>query len=311
VEGTLREVRKTWPVKVLAVMVLAITPWHGTLIAAGAGQRADVLIVELPTALTIYDIYQQRLPGGLQRSVPPFVPMIIEAERTTLSDGFTPCMKVLINGSTFYLLRDRSGEVSGLAGAGYSRVYRNVDIVADSLRVLDGHALHFTTADRSSTHTLRGGVILQRFFRDRSVFYCATASPAVTFGWVTLNAEEEGKVWEILRPAPSPTTLSVSMISSISERVDRANRIIRSLFAVFNRETGADHDPPQWTVRVGPDGLSCAPDDSVLAEHFQKSIHQLSKEVEAVLIGTPYIVVEEGVAISVMRRSLHEGREGS
>ncbi len=291
----------------MVLAVLAMTPWHGTLIAAGAGQRADVLIVELPTALTIYDVYQQRLPGGLQRLVPPFVPMIIEAERTTLSDGFTPCMKVLINGSTFYLLRDRSGEVSGLAGAGYNRIYRNVDIVADSLRVRDGHALHFTSADRSSTQTLRGGVTLQRFFRDRSVFYCAISSPAPGFGWVTLNASEEGRVWEILRPAPAPTKLSASMIASISERVDRANGIIRSLFAVFNRETGADHDPPQWTVRVGSDGLSCAPDDSILAEHFQKSIHQLSKEVEAVLIGTPYIVVEEGVTLSVVRRSLREG----
>jgi hypothetical protein len=292
-------VTRTWPLRVLAV--LAVAQLHGSLTAAVPGQRADVLIVEIPSALTIYDVYQQRLTTTAERLIPPFVPMVIEAEKTTLSDGFTPCMNVLINGTRFFLLRDQGGDVAGLSGAGFSHIFRNVDIVDDSIRVRDGHLLHITSPDRSSSRELHAGEVIRRSFRDRTLSYCQASLTSFSYGWVTLSPADERKVWEFIRATPAATVLSATMVSSIRQRVERANRIVRSLFSAFNEESRTDRDAPYWSVTVKTDGLSCTPDDSSLGRHFQKSIHQLSKEIEAVLIGTPYRVVEGEGSIEVVR----------
>ena len=71
-----------------------------------ARQHDDYLVVEKVRHLLVYNKYQQE-PTPLERgNLAPYVPIRIIAKTDVLSDGFTPCMKVDVNGNVFYLVQE-------------------------------------------------------------------------------------------------------------------------------------------------------------------------------------------------------------
>jgi hypothetical protein len=283
---------------VAAVLVTAPGAGQGL---RGREQPADVYVVEHPGALTILNTYQQQLTAAERRVLEPFVPMLIINEHTTLSDGFTPCMTVGIDGQTFFLQRDRYGDLVGLGSAGFHRVYRNVVLLNDSIRTIQGKALRLTSVDGPASSLLNSGEILRRVFRLGDNTYVWRPSNMPRYGWVRLAERDGGRIWEVVSPPPVRTSLSPDLTLKIEKKVQQVNETLRKLFSFFNSNTGAHRAAPQWRVTVASMGLVCILVGDSLQNGFPKSTRQLMKEIEGILIGTAYTVRGSAGRIEIVR----------
>ncbi len=292
---------------VLAAAVLVLVSAHGS--AQGTrlrDQRADVLVVGRPGALTILNTYQQQLTAAERRVLAPFVPMLIMNERTTLSDGFTPCMAVTIGGQSFYLQRDRDGDLLGVGNAGFHRVYEHVELMGDSVHTLPGRALRVTSADGLSSFLLNEGEVFRRMFRLGEDTYVRLSQDSPRYGWVTLADPDRGRFWEVFSPRPIAESLSVTLVEKVQAKAYHVNETLRKLFEFFNAQTGAHRIAPQWQVTATATGLVCVLEGDSQRQ-FPQSTRQLIREIESILIGTGYAVGGSEGRIEVVRRAPPEG----
>ncbi|MDH3252877.1 MAG: hypothetical protein OEM41_08800, partial [Ignavibacteria bacterium] len=198
---------------VLAVVagVLATAPGAGQS-AQAPEHRGDVYVIERPEALIILNTYQQQLTAAERRTFEAFVPMVIVNEHTYLSDGFTPCMMVVIDGKTLFIQRDRSGDIVGLQRAGFHRAYRSVFLLSDSIRIV-GPAMRLASIDRSASYALERGEILQRSFRQGDRTFVRRWSKTPPYGWVSLS--DRDRSWEVVSRGPVATAMSTKLVMKV------------------------------------------------------------------------------------------------
>jgi hypothetical protein len=292
---------------VLAVAALVLVSAHGSGQTRIRERQGDVLVVGRPGALTILNTYQQQLTAAERRVLEPFVPMVIMNERTTLSDGFTPCMTVTIDGQSFYLQRDRDGDLLGMGTAGFQQVYHHVGLRGDSVRVLIGQALRVRSADGLSSLLLDEGEVLRRMFELGENTYVRLSVDSPRYGWVNLADRDRGRIWEVFSPRPVSASLSVALIEKVQAEVRHVNETLRKLFEFFNAQTGTHRNAPQWQLTTAADGLVCVLEGESQQHRFPQSTRQLIREIESILIGTGYAVGGSDGRIEVVRRPLPEG----
>ena len=119
---------------------------------AGVGNgQEEFLICERPAQLVVLNRYQQSLTPNEQTLLQPFVPMKILRSQDLLGDGFTPCMRVELNGGVYFLVRENSTRLAGAARAGALRTYQGVAHSRDTVHVLKAGGLQFSAAEWSET----------------------------------------------------------------------------------------------------------------------------------------------------------------
>ena len=137
IPGTLtRRGRALGPAMVIAGLCVALCGG----VSAGEPAR-DVLTVEHPQRLVLFNKYQQRLSAEEYRRLPPFVPMVFVREQDHLGDGFTPCAAVEIDREPYYILRNEAGGFSTQGEPGRIEIFRNASLQGDSVVLLRGGAL--------------------------------------------------------------------------------------------------------------------------------------------------------------------------
>lgn len=250
--------------------------------AAPGQERATILLAAEPDSLSLFNQYEQRLSQEERDHLEPFEPMYILRESALLSDGFTRCMSLEIAGVRFYLELDEKNKPLTTLPAGFLRIYRDVAVHRDTVRVLAANVFHLTIPAGPRIR-LGDDARLKRLFSSGQETYVLLLGKKRIRGWVRLDPAKENVTWMVLRSAPTRGVPS-SVADRIATRLNSINRRLEELYQLFGRESGTPRNAPQWQLRMNGEGLLCIlSGDSTAHVH---SANLLAREFEGFLIGT-------------------------
>lgn len=258
------------------MMLLAASP-------AFAIQKADFLVIGEVRHLLIYNQYQQRLSSDEKAAVPAFSPFKILDSETFLGDGFTPCLKVEMNGRMFFLEKDSTGRIAGALSASII-TYKNGAAVGDTIEIVRERSVIFTDPLRNSKMPLARGTRLVRLFRHQGMTYVRMSGTAGEFGWIRLDNSGD---WKRVKDS------GVSLIDRLEKavplvalKVNEANGKLARLYEHFNSTSSRKLEAPAWNVHATAESVVCALESGVPPAAFAASSTALAKSIEGTLLGS-------------------------
>jgi hypothetical protein len=266
---------------------------------AGSGQE-EFLICERPAQLVVLNRYQQSLTPNEKTLLQPFVPMKILRSQDLLGDGFTPCMRIELNGAVCFLVRENSIRLAGAARAGEIRTYLGSALPRDTVHILKAGGLQFSAADGAREDILAAGERIVRFFTRDNQTYVRRSAGTHSYGWVNLSPGAEDRLWTLAHVAPSVgSAVPVRIIDSVQASLARTNILLSNLFAYFNGRTSRRLATPRWQLEPEGTVLRCTLVGGSPERDFPESTRYLVRELENHVLGTDLEVhaYPEGIEI--------------
>lgn len=299
-ERTARAVTRSLHFRILALAACLVPVAPHALSGAPQGERATFILIERPSTLLLYNQYEQRLSADEKSRLAAFAPMRIIESKGLLSDGFTPCMKVEMEGTVFFIQTDGRGKPVTTSSAGRIRLYKNVAVLDDVIRLHSPKGTAFSLPNNKRS-TLVRGTVLNRYFADGSQVYVRPVDGS-SYGWIQLDPGSKYSLWSEVMPASSGPGLPRRVIAKIESRLAEVNRDLRTLYALFNTESGRGLPVPEWRIKTANDSLICSLVRDSSEGAFAASTHLLAKDFEAFLIGTDLTMVVLPRRIEIRRR---------
>ena len=125
-------------------------------------QLSDYWIIENPSALVIYNNYQQRLTETDKNQLPKFSAWRIIEQDYIFSDQFTHTIKAEINRRIYFIQLSEEGTLVNNAAAGKIEKYKNARVQGDTVRIVDSNELLLQSGDKEIN--LTDGTLIQRLF---------------------------------------------------------------------------------------------------------------------------------------------------
>jgi hypothetical protein len=251
-----------------------------------ANRKAAFLIIEQPRSLTIFNQYQQRISDREAASLVPFTPFRILVADAVLGDGFTPCMKVEVAGTVFYLCKDEDGSLFGHQRAGDQRVVQDATVLGDTVEILRGDRLTLTDAQQNRTSSLEKGTRVQRVFSSGGLTFVKVITAEESYGWVNFDPSVQGKDWDHAKLiGVSTADVMQRILPPMQLKVSEVNEKIRRLFDYLNTTSSRKLQPPQWSVQQSGAVLRCVLANTTPAP-FTETTFALGKSVESFILGT-------------------------
>jgi hypothetical protein len=276
---------RTSPAYVLLYLVFNIVIAH----AQSQTGTSDVLFVQEIGALQILNKYQQKPSPDELKELPRDAPIVIVQARTTLGDSYTPCMKVKIEGDTYYLLTNSRGEPLNLDKALLRKWYRSKRIANELVEIVGKKKYFVLSFDRSKKYVFERNRDLTWIFSDGNDAYVRIPGIPSRYGWIALRFNQEGSLWRIKHPErPQQVDEQAIVFNRIVEKVEQTNKTTASLFAFFNRQTGRRKAAPRWIVSTDNGRLKCEFSSAFGTAPFQGSARMFADELRTILIGSEY-----------------------
>jgi hypothetical protein len=277
----------------VVVVLLAATAVFGA-------ARADFLIVEDPSALSVLDGYEQTLDAVGRKALLPYAPFEIVERRVTLGDRITEAMRCRYRGETCYLLRDENGKLLGLSRCGYYKKFSGTRVPGDTVVVTRDKAVSLARrypAAGTSEYLDRGDQVV-RVFAYGNRLYVRVVGHDARYGWC---ARAAARGWEPLAAsAKREAVLTEALAGRIIDRFSAANEAYAEYFSHFNAVTGTTRPIPRWesgrednrlrfTLARGADS----------GQRLQRSTAVLIGDVRNLLLGKPFAVEQNNETIMV------------
>jgi hypothetical protein len=259
-----------------------------------AEPRADFLIIEKPSRLTILDEYETPLSESKRKKLPRWAPMRIVEEKALLGDMITEAAHVRLGNEDYYLLMDEEGNYEGRAMAGKISRLRNCRPLYDTVTVSRAGAIRF---EGSTASRLPKGAELLRAFESGGRWFCLWLEEPSRYKWVRGSAQALSKR-EIPKEKKS-FGISPSTAQRIRRHFESVNETYARYFSYFSSRSGKDKSVPRWEA-IREDGqviryaLSSAP-----GVELEKSTEHLVDELRGRLVSEDVEVVHEKNAIEV------------
>jgi hypothetical protein len=280
---------------ILALVVIAIVLLPHSSIAALPPDQADILLLENTSRLRVLDRYQRSVSSPEEAGITGYTPIVMRNSRDMLSDGFTPCARVEVDGNLFFLLRGSDSRLVGADSFGYQAFYRRASILKDTIEVLRGNRLLIQSVRRTDNRYLSTGERLERIFVHEGLTYVRRVEAAEeVFGWVTFGRSGRGSIWRAVttesRHTRPQTADAVDRVESV---VQEANTILGGLYEFMNRQTGQKRTAPRWEVTQAGDVIICVLRSESPPSSFRETTSQLARSLEAVVLSTHRRVVAQ------------------
>ena len=305
-EGSTKAVKKRQcgggrPCRPLATLLLCALLIFPATSYRAFSQTVDVLIVQKPDQLVVYDSFQQSLASPQQNVLQSFVPMRILKYRDLLGDGITPCVKVDVEGEVFYLLRHENGHLAGRNDLGVVKLFRRVRPMNDTVEVLASHSIQMENPVQGSRRFLSVGDYCLRCFFDAGAYYVRTLGSHPEYGWLRLSPVEKGKSWQIARPEQARVDLPPMIRDRIAGRIKDANLAYTEVYSLLTAETGKLFPAPQWEIESTRSSLICTLRPAAAASLYPQAILALSATLRTYVLGTGFDVTMQGNTIEIKR----------
>lgn len=264
----------------------------GALRVCAAQPKGELLIVERPAHLTVLNRYQQTLARAEKAVLQPFVPMVVVNAHDMLGDGFTPCMRVRINGSEFFLVRDASGRLAGEAQAGTVAAFEGTVHAGDTIIVLRAGALAFRAPGAPRVNLLGAGERIVRIFSRGAQTYVRRPTASDAHGWVDLAPSGEGRSWVAARLAPVlPSTVPPAVIDQVRSALARTNSKLAGIFQFLAARGTPGTAVPRWEAQAEGPVVRCTLIGGSAVNDFPESTRYLMREVEDRIAGSGFRTV--------------------
>ena len=265
-------------------------------------QTHDVLLVENPEHLIVYNSFQQSLTAKQQSAILPFAPIKILKALDLLSDGMTPCMKVEIDGEAYFFLRDESGKLVGLTKLGMVRSFSSASFIADTIEILASNVISLQNPSTGVRSPLVAGDQCVRYFVNAGAVYLKQMGARPRFGWGILPAANAGSWWKRVNTQIVRQRLPAAAYERIVARIHQLNQSLSRLHVILAKESGKAPTVPQWTLRQSGPVLECSLQPKKSIEAYRRTTAELAGSLQTYLIGTGYEAVQSGRGIEIRPR---------
>lgn len=283
----------------LAILLWNIFTLTSAITSFSYSQDYDVLIVEKPEHLVVYDVYQQSLTSSQAGALRSFEPIKILKSQDVLGDSMTPCAKVQVGGQVFYLLRNARGGLVGSNLSGMVKVFRRVKSIDDTIEVLISRQIAIQSPSSTARHLASAGDMCVRYFEYGGAAYVKRIGSPDEYGWVRLPMHGNGRSWRVARVQSSGPSLSPMIRERVLKRIRQVNLTYLELYSFLSKETNKRAAVPQWVVQSSGSTIICALLPDSVAGSYAQSIRSLAAALQTYLLGTGYHIVEQGNALVI------------
>lgn len=264
-----------------AILILSLLSFSALPCPGQSRQTVDLLLIEHPLALRIYNRYQQEITPEEAGAFRPFAPMEIIKPDELLSDHFTRALVVRVGQQTFYVLKTGRQSLMNAGEAGQTTTLARCAALSDTIRVLQDMRLSYTPSSAGGENTATGGTLIRRLYRSNGRDYVTSLSGAGGYGWGRFDAGTRGKSWDTPdRRTVSGAAVPETLRQGTAQRLDEVNRALRDLFDLLNRQTGQSRPAPQWRMTLSGDRIVCALNDPFYAAQFAESARYLVNNLD-------------------------------
>jgi len=249
------------------------------------GLRTEAyLIVQHPDHLLVYNQYQQRITTGERLLFTPFIPMHIVDLHATLSDNYTPCVKIRLGDDIFYLLTNGQKTLLSSASLGYVRLFNHVKSLEDTVRIIHPTGVDFLSPDKLHEDKLLHGGVAVRYFQYEGMIYGQVLDNQQHCGWIDQSVATEK--YTVSAKSSEHEELSKKIRDRIGGKIREVNSALKSLFLYFCAQSNQQKIIPQWHIAMSDHAIACTLEPANYANSFPESDEYLLRDLENLIIGT-------------------------
>lgn len=245
----------------------------------------QVLVVERPQELRVYNRYYQEITREEIALLRPYRPMLVVNTNVMLSDNFTRSMAIRIAGTTFYIEKADQKTLTNTVKAGVIDLLTNCETLSDTIRILQDTALSRMPTASVTDSRIAAGTPVRRFYRKAGKDYVESLLPNGGFGWGRFDRKTRGTVWESASSLPASLATQTGATTRnfrklAEQRIIEMNTVLRELFELLNRQTDQSRGVPQWRITENDGRFSVALDDPTYARQFSESAQYLLNDLD-------------------------------
>ncbi|MBN1408600.1 MAG: hypothetical protein JW956_12455 [Calditrichaceae bacterium] len=255
-------------------------------------QTADFLIVENPAALTIYNKYQQSISSQVQNQLSPFTPFQIIEENEMLSDQISHASRVILNGNTYFILKDEEGNFVS-DETEYSKIFKNCELFGDTINIFRNNRVSIFSKPEYLVNKKRHRYLEEnryclRMFRYKNLYYLKVPGDSVVYGWTQLP--QTG--WEVSHETlANLEVIPDHLISRLKIRIDAANQDYENFFSYFKKKYNVNFNIPYWHMEISDYEIKGILNDPTLADNLKYSNRYLMQDIDNIFLGSEFMFV--------------------
>jgi len=254
-------------------------------------------IIEDPSALIIYNQYEQRLDNSEKIAFRKFSAWKIISQKHFLSDQFTSTLKTSFRNKIYYFQRAQTGELINKANAGHIEVLRNAQVIGDTIRIK--RTDHVFLVDTDERTGLSEGTLLKRRFKYQNRYYVedlVTRKP----GWIKLP---NPNLWEKYQKEYQDPAPDDQILVQIDHIFHTYNSRLSKLFDYLNTKYKTRHPLPRWSSEKTVSSIRYKIEPNSYRNRFNDTQFYIMQELRDLLHGSSLQVATERNQIIISTKS--------
>ncbi|MBE2279647.1 MAG: hypothetical protein IAE91_04585 [Ignavibacteriaceae bacterium] len=266
-----------------------------------SGAKKDFLVVENPSALTIFNKFEQTITESRKKAFPSFTPFLILNNNEKLSDGFTGVVRTNFRGEEYLVLLDIKGLSSGNKSENGVYLFENTSLLNDSVQMLKDKIVERIFPENKKIE-FKKGQIFSRIFSDKKG--TMILDPYGKYGFYKLeNLKEKSDFNKLLVDKIADNGLDEVIISEIKSTVNSFNSTLKNINEYISDKRGITKEVPRFNINEEPNLLRITLEPIASAKLFSRTQNSLLSEIRLLLIGRKITLNERGNTIIISAES--------
>jgi hypothetical protein len=252
-------------------------------------------IIENPSALVIYNHYEQRISASDFAAFSKYSLWQILKNNVMLSDQFRHALKAAYQKQIFYIQISSDGNILNRPAAGKIIVIDNAQLLGDTIQVLGQYQM--SALNGTAPISLTDGSLLLRLFYAGGKTYLEDLNNGRS-GWIK---DINNYRWRKYHPVKSENIYDKQIFQEINNIFHSFNERFEKLFVYLNHQYQEQHEIPQWTKQLSPEGITYSLEPAVFRNRFPETQSYLIKRLQDLLKGSDYLVGSGDGIIKILK----------
>jgi hypothetical protein len=258
------------------------------------GQTADYWIIENPSALVIYNQYEQRLTSADKSLFRHFSAWQILSQDQLLSDQYTHVARTRHDQQIYYLQLADGKNLVNREQAGNIEMIKNARALGDTIRIKKGGRLSLKSGNK--LRKLSEGMLFQRLFNEGSETFVQELDGTVS-GWLKGSLTD----FEIFHTDKKAAAYEAKLFDQVNRIFQSYNQRLEKLFAHLNKRYNKSLPPPKWERNVSSSLLAYSLHPASYQTQFPVTRTFLIQELNDLLHGSEYTLVLDEASITIRK----------
>jgi len=261
------------------------------------GQTADYWLIENPSALVIYNQYEQRLTSADKSAFRHFSAWEVLSRDQLLSDQYTRVARTRYDQNIYYLQLTDAQNLVNHEQAGKIEMIKNARPLSDTIRVRQSGQLHLESG--KEFQELPEGMLLQRRFNFGNKTFVQELDGPLS-GWLKGHLTD----FEIFHTDKRADAYEAKLFEQVNRIFQTYNQRLEKLFSHLNKRYKKSLPPPKWERNVSSSLLTYSLHPASYQTHFPVTRAFLIQELNDLLHGSEYTLVLDEESITIRKTIL-------